>query len=312
MTRAGVDFVTARRRKPGVLPALAGGIAALLLLADPQSSSAAGEALAALDGGSDAPPASVLQDLEAQNPVVARVDGRDIRWRDVMTSAGDLAIAREDEARALFPVLLEQTIDRELLAAAARQDGLGQAETVKADVRRYEDGLLSRLYLERALAQATAPERLWARYRARMAAAGGETELRVRHILVKTRPEAEAVIAALDGGAAFAELAARLSIGPSAARGGDLGYFDPARMVAPFSRAALALVPGHYSKTPVETPFGWHVIQLLDLRRAGGVPFADVEASLRAEAEAETRQAVMRRLRAGSQIEILTEPPQTP
>ncbi|MCR9123195.1 MAG: peptidyl-prolyl cis-trans isomerase [Phyllobacteriaceae bacterium] len=93
----------------------------------------------------------------------------------------------------------------------------------------------------------------------------GFTELRARHILVEDEAAAQSIIAALDAGEAFAELAQKHSIGPSAANGGDLGWFGRGQMVEPFEEAVFALSPGEHSG-PVETKFGWHVILLEEAR----------------------------------------------
>lgn len=85
-------------------------------------------------------------------------------------------------------------------------------------------------------------------------------EFKARHILVATQGEAVDIIAELDGGANFEELAKEKSTGPSGPNGGDLGWFSPTQMVAPFSQAVEAMEDGAYSKTPVQTQFGWHVI----------------------------------------------------
>lgn len=85
-------------------------------------------------------------------------------------------------------------------------------------------------------------------------------QFKARHILVATQREAVDLIAELDGGANFEELAKAKSTGPSGPNGGDLGWFSPDQMVAPFSRAVEGLENGDYTKTPVQTQFGWHVI----------------------------------------------------
>jgi len=110
---------------------------------------------------------------------------------------------------------------------------------------------------------------------------GSEQRLRARHILVESEAEAQAVIARLDSGEDFADLARQYSIGPSAERGGDLGYFDPTRMVPEFSQAAAAMEVGSFSREPVKTPFGWHVIQLVDRSHSGVAPFEELQDSLR-------------------------------
>lgn len=85
-------------------------------------------------------------------------------------------------------------------------------------------------------------------------------QYKARHILVESQGEAVAVIAELNEGADFEELAKEKSTGPSGPTGGDLGWFSPNQMVEPFSNAVQALDDGQYSAEPTQTQFGWHVI----------------------------------------------------
>ncbi|MDX1405329.1 MAG: peptidylprolyl isomerase [Woeseiaceae bacterium] len=85
-------------------------------------------------------------------------------------------------------------------------------------------------------------------------------QFKARHILVPTQGEAVDLISQLDGGADFQELAKEKSTGPSGPEGGDLGWFSPEQMVPPFSAAVSTLTDGSYTKQPVQTQFGWHVI----------------------------------------------------
>jgi foldase protein PrsA len=86
--------------------------------------------------------------------------------------------------------------------------------------------------------------------------------VRARHILVKTEEEAKKIIEALDAGEDFAELAKAHGLDGTKDRGGDLGYFSYEEMVPEFSAAAFALEVGQYTKEPVQTQFGYHVIKL--------------------------------------------------
>lgn len=91
-------------------------------------------------------------------------------------------------------------------------------------------------------------------------------QLKARHILVNTEDEAKAIKAQLDAGADFAALAKEKSIEPGAKEsGGDLGTFGRGRMVAEFESAAFALKKDEIS-APVQSQFGWHVIQVLDIQ----------------------------------------------
>jgi peptidyl-prolyl cis-trans isomerase C len=104
----------------------------------------------------------------------------------------------------------------------------------------------------------------------------------VRHILVKTKAEADTLHSQLESGADFAKLAKEKSVDPSKERNsGDLGFFSKEQMVKEFAEAAFAMKKGETVKTPVKTQFGWHVIRVTD-RRAGAPPkFDEVKDQLR-------------------------------
>jgi peptidyl-prolyl cis-trans isomerase C len=93
-----------------------------------------------------------------------------------------------------------------------------------------------------------------------------KTQYHARHILVPTQGEAQVLIDQLNGGASFEELAKTKSIDSTKDQGGDLGWFAPSTMVQPFAAAVTALKKSETTQTPIQTPFGWHVIQLLDTR----------------------------------------------
>ena len=118
---------------------------------------------------------------------------------------------------------------------------------------------------------------------------------------------AREVIGLLDGGADFAELAKERSTGPSGPKGGDLGYFSAGQMVPEFSQAAAALEPGSYTKEPVKTQFGWHVIKLEDRRIAAPPPFEEIEQQLREQVARETLKVVLDGLREDADIEIVPQ-----
>jgi foldase protein PrsA len=108
-------------------------------------------------------------------------------------------------------------------------------------------------------------------------------QVRARHILVKTKPEAEAIEAQLRGGANFATLAQKDSIDPgSKAAGGELGWFGATQMVKPFSDAAFSLGVGQISQ-PIQTPFGWHIIQVEEKRPAHIASLAEAAPKIRAQ-----------------------------
>ena len=166
------------------------------------------------------------------------------------------------------------------------------------------------LYVNQRLGRLVTEEGVKFRYDALVKRLGSKQHLRARHILVETEAEARDLVAVLEAGGDFEALARENSIGPSAERGGDLGYFDPKRMVPQFSEAALAMEIGTYTREPVETPFGWHIIQLIDRRFTGVPPFEEMEASLREQLTQEVMDEILGELRAENEIELFPETPE--
>jgi peptidyl-prolyl cis-trans isomerase C len=106
------------------------------------------------------------------------------------------------------------------------------------------------------------------------------TEYQVSHILVKTEDEAKAILAKLDKGEKFAELAKTSSQDASAEQGGSLGWATPAVFVPEFGAEMSKLKKGEYSKTPVKTQFGYHIVMIQDSREAMPPKFEEVKDQL--------------------------------
>ncbi len=106
-------------------------------------------------------------------------------------------------------------------------------------------------------------------------------EYHARHILVSDEATAQKVINRLEHGEKFDALAKKLSMDASKANGGDLGWFTSDRMVKPFADAVIALRPGAYTHQPIQTQYGWHVVQLLETRPFTPPPIDRVKDRLR-------------------------------
>ena len=107
-------------------------------------------------------------------------------------------------------------------------------------------------------------------------------EYHARHILVATEPFAQKIIERLQKGEKFEDVAKKDSMDSSKSQGGDLGWFTPDRMLPEFSGAVMALKPGEYTKKPIQTQYGWHVIQLIDTRDARPAAVRSGQAASRA------------------------------
>jgi peptidyl-prolyl cis-trans isomerase C len=145
-------------------------------------------------------------------------------------------------------------------------------------------------------------------------------QVRARHILIKVPSDAadkkwEEAFAKIEKirktavakDTDFAKLAEKKSEGPSATKGGDLGYFGKGQMVPEFEKTVFAMDPGEVSE-PVKTQFGWHIIKLVDKREEGPVPFEELEGQLTAQlknrAIQNSLQDLVVELRENAEIEL--------
>jgi peptidyl-prolyl cis-trans isomerase C len=251
-----------------------------------------------------ATPATPATTQAAVDPVVAKVADRVIHLSDVSEAAQTLP----DEVRSmppqvLYPMLLDQMVDREALVIQAKKLGLEKDPAVQHAIERATDQVLQNAVLSRDIAPTVTDAALHAKYDAEIANKPGETEVHAQHILVPTEDDAKKVIDQLNKGADFATLAKQDSKDPGAQNGGDLGFFKQGDMVPEFAAAAFALKPGQFTQTPVKTQFGYHVIKVIDRRVAPPPTFDQAKDQLRQEAiQAGVRQ-VLAKARVGLPVE---------
>jgi peptidyl-prolyl cis-trans isomerase C len=264
------------------------------------------------DGAADEAPATerlgtALEKIGRDNPLLARVNGKEIRWADIEKSARGLPEEYSSQLETIFPALLQRLIDVQLLVWAAREQGLAEDAEIRRQVADYEDRLLSDTLIRRQVAGRVSEDMLRARYDAHIVRLAARSEVRARHILLDSEARAREVIAALDRGGDFAELARERSLGPTAEQGGDLDYFTRDNMIPGFAAAAFALEVGQYSRDPVRTEFGWHVIKVEDRRAEGVASFEEMKAELREAATRELLDELLRELRGRAEIELYPE-----
>lgn len=204
------------------------------------------------------------------DPVLARVGTNEIHASDVAEATQSLPEElRGMPPQVLYPLLLDQLIDREAIAIEARKRGLQNDPAVVKQVSRATETAMQNALLTREIAPTLTDQAIEARYKRDYADKPGEEEVHAAHILVADEDKARAIIAQLKAGADFAQIAKETSTDPSAkGTGGDLGYFKKTDMLPEFAAAAFALKPGEITEAPVKTRFGWHVIKLLDRRTA--------------------------------------------
>ncbi len=194
--------------------------------------------------------------------------------------------------------VLDELTDIYLLSSQPRAKVLMESDRVKAQLELQKRALLAQSVATDFLSNNTATEdEIFTEYTEEIEQAPG-VEYKARHILVETQSKANDLIQQLSTGADFQELAKANSTGPSGPSGGDLGWFPANQMVAPFSAAVAELEDGAYSKEPVQTQFGWHVILREDSRPLEPPTLESVRDIVKQQVEAQKFQQYLEGLRA--------------
>jgi peptidyl-prolyl cis-trans isomerase C len=240
----------------------------------------------------------------ADDPVVATVDGAPVHRTEVEALARGLpAQMQQMPMEILYGMLLDRVIDLRLLANEAERQNVAEDPAVAPALAQARAAVLRDFLVQRTVEQGLTEETLRARYEEKKGEEGfAREEVHARHILLPTEDEAKAVIEELEGGADFAEVAQARSTGPSGPSGGDLGFISRDQVVPEFADAAFALEAGETTTEPVQTQFGWHVIDVLE-RRNIEPSYEETAPQLRQELAREIVTALVEDLRSGAEIE---------
>jgi peptidyl-prolyl cis-trans isomerase C len=198
--------------------------------------------------------------------------------------------------------LRDELVNRELFIRAAKAKGLDRDAAMKTQMQVAADSILIRAYLNDYMGGNGISDDVLKKEYETIKAGLGDKEYRARHILVEKKEDAEGLIKQLQAGSKFDELAKANSKDPgSKENGGDLDWAVPSNYVKPFADALVALQKGKYTPTPVQSPFGFHVIQLDDTREAKAPSFEEVKPQLtqRLQGQVVERHLIELRAKAG-------------
>jgi len=246
----------------------------------------------------------------AEDKVVATVNGTNI-MQSALDSIGDMMKhSRMPTGEVSQTALLDDLIITEIVRQEAAKTTIAGRDKIKEQVKEFTDRLVLNAWSQDKVKELKITDTdLKAAYEKRMAGQAKE-EFSARHILLKTEAEAQAVLKELKAGADFVELAKKKSTGPSSSKGGDLGWFAPSAMVAPFADAVGKMAKGAYS-TPVKTEFGYHVIKLEDKRPIKLPSFETVKPQIQRILEQEKMREYVQTLRAAAEVKVLLDPTPT-
>ena len=217
-----------------------------------------------------------LKPLEKmETKIVATVDGKPIFLSEIIGMAQRLPEQyRKMSLEAVYPSLLTRAIDSKLVTLEGRRAGFSKDPDVKKRLLDVEDQIISEIFLTKTIGSQVTEEALQKIYSETKSEMASGDQIKARHILLDSEEKAMGIIKKLQAGGEFAKLASEYSTGPSAASGGDLGWFGEGQMVPEFSKAAFALNPGDIVTKPVKTQFGWHII-LVEDRKVSAPPSFD-------------------------------------
>jgi peptidyl-prolyl cis-trans isomerase C len=187
---------------------------------------------------------------------------------------------------------------RELLVREAKKQGLDKNANLKTEMDLTMQTVLVRAYMADYLKAHPVPDDVLRKEYDTIKGQIGDKEYKVRHILVDKEEDAKEIIAALQKGEKFEKLAERSKDTGSKANGGDLDWNAPANFVKPFADAMVALPKGKFTTTPVKSQFGWHVIEVDDIRDAKVPTFEEVKPQLAQRMQGQVVDKYLRDLRA--------------
>jgi peptidyl-prolyl cis-trans isomerase C len=201
-----------------------------------------------------------------QDNAIAVVNGKEITASMLQAYQKSRGFIDNIPQQQQIQMMVEELINRELIYQDAVKNGVDKSADVEAQMDLLRKNVIAGAMLKNVTEAAKiSDEELKKEYDKRKDQLATK-EYKASHILLEKEDDAKAVIAEIGKGANFSDLAKKKSVGPSATHGGDLGWFKPDEMVEPFARAVEELKNGEYTKTPVKSDFGWHVILREDSR----------------------------------------------
>ena len=243
--------------------------------------------------------------------IILTINGESITISDMLSYASlrDGAPLAEDPVAAQNQILNEM-LTTIMLSQEAGRLGLEKETSTMRTLKFMRMNVLRDALIERMMNDLSVSEEELKKAYAENYPVEPEVRYLVRHILVDDAAKAQEIISQLDKGEEFEGLARELSTGPSGPEGGSLGWISPEIVVPAFGEAMLKLEKAQYTKAPVETEFGWHVILLEDVQeveRDEPPVFETVRPVLEQQIKAVKVQSEIQQLRETMKIETPDE-----
>jgi len=233
----------------------------------------------------------------------ALVNGKPIPRSRVDTIVKQQVAQGGQDSAQLRHAIVDNLVNIELVVQDAEKKGLTKSPDVREQVEMAREQTIVNAYLaDYFKTRPVSDAALHAAYD-KLKSQRGDKEYKARHVLVDNEAQAKDIIAKMDKGAKLEEFAKQSKDVGSRDHGGELGWAAPSNYVKPFADALAKLEKGKYTHQPVQSQFGWHVIQLDDVRAAQFPPFEQVKPQLQQLVQREEVQKVFANLRAKAKIE---------
>ena len=217
--------------------------------------------------------------VKPKENVVAMVGNTEITLDEVKAFVAEVPQLAEVPFEQVYPNILEMMINDKMVTNGAKRYGIPDDPQVKKMIQIAKDQIISQAFLTKELEKSLTEKDIRAVYEEEVKNFKPEEEIHARHILVGTEKQAQDIMIQLKAGADFGLLADQKSIDKNAPKG-DLGYFTKDMMIPEFAEAVFKMQKGELSG-PVQTAFGWHIIQVLDRRKTQPPSFESQKDQLR-------------------------------
>lgn len=283
-------------------------IIALLWIVDELRATASAEA--------DIPGGALVAPVDFDDPILARIEGRYVHLSEVAASARAAGTLQEGEA--LTPAsafkrgLVDAYVEQRLLARAAANEGLQRDPSIARKLAAARERILAASFMEKRIADTVTDDAVKRLYDRNSDVTRLGEAVKCRHIVVATEDEARDLLAQLNAGADFGELARAHSLDRSTAPlGGATGYLTRDQMTPVFAAAAFSTPVGEIAPL-FFTEFGWNILMVVDRRKSGGVPYADVADGIREFLTERTIEATLKDLQKEGEVVFFPAEPDQP
>ncbi len=273
--------------------------------ASAETSSSNGPAAIASAAGDEAAKDDPAANIKPGNPVVAKVDGKDINRADVVNFLQTLPPqTRQMPLQNLFPLAVDQLVNNEIIVAKTKNVKLDDDPEVQKQLAQAKEQIVRSVYLQKEVEKKLTPDSVKQAYDKMVKEFPDIEEVKARHILVKDEAKAKDLIQKLDAGEDFAKLAAENSTDGTAKNGGEVGYFAKNEVVPAFADAAFATPVGSYTKAPVKTDFGYHIIRTEEKRKRPAPAFEAAKPAIEGQLRREILSTMLKDWRNQSKVEV--------